>query len=154
MKRLTRIGIGGAWLAGAVLSCGVASAQTQQKAHPFSQSTRAYEMSRETVLEGKVLQYPAASTVAPWGARVTVQTGAGIVDVHLGNARLLLANHLTLSTGDTVRIVGENVAYGTSTQFLARLVQKGNQVLAVRSTRGFPLAPSGKLGQPTAGGAR
>ena len=111
-------------------------------------------MSRETVLQGKVLQYAAASPVAPLGARVTVQTGSGIVDVHLGNARLLMANHLTLSTGDTVRIVGENVAYGTSAQFLARLVQKGNQVLAVRSTRGFPLAPSGKLGQRTAGGAR
>ena len=110
-------------------------------------------MSRETALEGKVLQYTPASSVAPLGAHVTVQTASGAVDVHVGNAKRLAANHLSLSSGDSVRIVGENVTYGASTQFLARVVQKGNQILEVRSTRGFPLSPIGKVGPRTEGGA-
>ena len=153
MKRLNWIGIGGAWLAGAVLLSVVASAQTQQKPQISGPSNRAYDVGRETALEGKVVQYTEASTAPPLGAHVTVQTGTGVVDVHLGNAHLLTANHLTLSSGDTVRIVGENLAYGNGTQFVARVVQKGNQVLTVRSMRGFPLSPTGKLAQRSEGGA-
>jgi hypothetical protein len=153
-KEMTRIalGIGTAWLTCALLSAGVASAQ-QEKAQTASQRNLAYDMSRETVLEGKVLQYTPASTVAPLGAHVTIQTSSGVVDVHVGNPHRLTANHLSLASGDSLRIVGENVAYGTGTQFLARLIQKGNQILEVRTTRGIILAPVGKLGPRTEGGA-
>jgi hypothetical protein len=151
MKRLTLIGMGGAWLAGAILYSATASAQ--QKAQIVPQKNQAYDVSRESVLQGTVLTYTAAATAAPLGAHVTVQTSSGVVDVHLGNAQLLMANHFSLVSGDSVRITGENVAYGTSTQFLARVIQKGNQALAVRSVRGFPLAPSGKLGPRREGGA-
>jgi DNA/RNA endonuclease YhcR with UshA esterase domain len=151
MKRLTLIGMGGAWLAGAIFFSATASAQ--QKTQIVPQKNQAYDVSRESVLQGTVLTYTAAATAAPLGAHVTVQTSSGVVDVHLGNAQLLTANHFSLVSGDSVRITGENVAYGTSTQFLARVIQKGNQALAVRSVRGFPLAPSGKLGPRREGGA-
>ena len=152
MKRLNRIGIGGAWLAGALLLSLSASAQ-QARTQTVTQRNQGYEVSRESVLQGTVVTYTAASTTPPLGAHVTVQTSSGLVDVHLGNARLLAANHFSLASGDSVRITGEDVAYGTSNQFLARIIQKGNQALAVRSVRGFPLAPSGKLGPRTEGGA-
>jgi hypothetical protein len=152
MKRINRIGIGSAWLIGALLLSITASAQ-QQKAPTVTQRMQAYDVSRESVLQGTVLTYTAVSTTAPLGAHVTVQTGSGTVDVHLGNAQLLAASHFSLSSGDSLRIVGENVAYGTGTQFLARLVQRGNQTLAVRSVRGFPLTVGGKLGPRTEGGA-
>ncbi len=148
---MTHRWIGIAWLAGAILVSTAANAQ--QRAQTIPQRNQAYDVSRETVLEGKVIQYTQASTVAPLGPHVTVQTASGVVDVHLGNARMLEANHFTLTSGDSIRIVGENVAFGTGTQFLARVLQKGNQTLAIRSTRGFPLAPSGKSGQPVPGGA-
>jgi hypothetical protein len=64
----------------------------------------------------------------------------------LGNARLLESNHLTLSAGDAVRIVGENVPFGASMQFLARVIQKGDQVVQLRTAQGFPLRPMGKSG--------
>ena len=91
--------------------------------------------------------------MAPLGPHVTVSTGSGVVDVHLGNARLLEASHLSLSAGDSIQIVGENISYGSGTQFVARVIQKGNQTVALRTTRGFPLAPMGKLGPRTEGGA-
>ena len=151
MTRLLQGRVGIAWLAGIFLLSTIASAQ--QKAQPVAQRDLSYDMSRETVLEGKVLQFAPASSAAPLGAHVTIQTGSGVIDVHLGSARLLEANHFSLASGDSVRIVGENVAYGIGTQFLAHVIQKGNQVLAVRSARGLPLAPSGKFGPRAGGGA-
>ena len=69
--------MGIAWLAGALLVSTTATAQ--QRAQNISQRNQVYDVSRETVLEGKVIQYTQASTVAPLGPRVTVQTASGVV---------------------------------------------------------------------------
>jgi hypothetical protein len=145
--------IGAACLAGALLFAVAAYAQKQQNVTAVSEPERAYQITRETVLQGTVVKYTEASTVAPLGPHATIQTSAGVVDVHLGNARLLQANHLSLASGDTVRIVGENVVVGTNTQFVARLIQKGSQVVTLRSTRGFPLSPAVKFGPRSEAGA-
>jgi hypothetical protein len=126
-----------AWLASVFLLLAIASAQ--QKAQTVAQRNLSYDMSREVSLQGSVISYSETSSTAPFGPHVTLQTNSGVMDVHLGNARLLESNHLTLTAGDTVRVIGENVLLGSGTQFLARVIQKGNQVLALRSPQGFPL---------------
>ena len=151
MRRLICGCMGIGLVAGALMLCATAGAQQKAQAAPLRDL--AYDLGRETVVQGTVVQYVANSSVSPLGPHVTVQTSSGIVDVHLGSAQLLEASHFTLSTGDSLRIVGENVPFGSGTQFLARVVQKGNQVLAVRSTRGFPLAPTQKFGARSDGGA-
>jgi hypothetical protein len=103
-----------------------------------------YDVARESVITGKVLEYSAAGKGAPRDAHVTVQTGSGAVDAHLGNAKMLTANHLTLQAGDSVSITGETVAYGNGTVFLARVIQKGAQSVAVRSRAGMPLLPTAR----------
>jgi hypothetical protein len=133
-----------AWMAVALCCATVSTAQ--QKAQAVSLNNRAYDMSRETILEGTVVRYTPSASSKPLGAHVSLQTSSGIVDVHLGNAKLLSAHHLSLVAGDALRITGENVGYGTTTQFLARVVQKGTQSLTVRSNRGFPLSPGNKPG--------
>lgn len=102
---------------------------------------RSYNVNREVSLVGTVVKFDPASTIPPIGAHVTLQTASGPVDVHLGNAKLLAVNHMTLNAGESVRIVGENMAFGDGTYFAARLVQKGMQIVAVRNTRGFPVSP-------------
>jgi hypothetical protein len=59
---------------------------------------------------------------------------------------LLESNHLTLAAGDAIRVVGESVTSASGTQFLARLIQKGDQTLLLRNPRGFPLRPARKSG--------
>lgn len=116
---------------------------------------RAYDVNRETTLIGTVQAYTPDAQTAPLGAHVTLQTSSGVMDVHLGDARLLAASHFTIQSGDTLRIIGENVAYGKGTQFVARIVQKGTQVLTVRSVRGFPMsymAPRAGAQSKTQGG--
>lgn len=148
MKRLLGWRMGVLGLASAVLLSTIASAQ--QKAQS-SRPNSAYDLSREVSLQGTVLSFTENSSVPPLGAHLSIQTSSGVVDVHLGEAGLLQANHFTLATGDSVRIIGESLPYGSGTQFFSRIIQKGNQALALRSTRGFPLRPVPKAGKAEAG---
>jgi len=98
-----------------------------------------YDVKREGEAVGTVVAFDANSKTAPFGARATLQTSSGVIEVHLGDARLLAANHFSVETGDTLRIVGETLTTGNITLFVARIVQKGTQALAVRTVRGFPI---------------
>ena len=143
MKSKTRLLLLLFMLAGSLTLC--LSASAQQAMPSDAQLLRTYNASREISLIGTVVKYETASTVPPMGAHVTLQTASGQVDVHLGNAKLLEASHLTLNAGDNVRIVGEPMALGEGTYFAARIVQKGTQAVAVRNSKGFPLSPASTL---------
>lgn len=135
--------------AAAIALCGGAFGQ-----QPPAPATRAgeYDVKRESDVVGTVVAYAANSKTSPFGARVTVQTSSGVIEVHLGDARLLAANHFSIATGDTLRIVGETLSAGNANLFVARIVQKGTQALAVRSARGFPIpyvAPRGTQSSAT-----
>ena len=121
------------------------SASAQHAMPSDAQLLRTYSAARETSLVGTVVKYETSSAVPPMGAHVTLQTASGQVDVHLGNAKVLDSNHLTLNAGDNVRIVGEPMAFGEGTYFAARIVQKGTQAVAVRNAKGFPLTLASTL---------
>lgn len=126
-------------------------AGAQQKAQSVPQQRRSYDLSREVSLQGTVVNFLQDAAAPPLGPHVVIQTASGQIDVHLGDARLLQAHQFNLAAGDLIRVIGENVPYGTSTQFFARIIQKGNQTLTLRSVRGFPLRPAAKAGKAEAG---
>ena len=130
-------------LASSLALCFASSAQ--QATTSDSQLLRTYHANREISLVGAVVKYDTASENPPMGAHVTIQTASGQVDVHLGNAKVLEANHLALNAGDKVRIIGEPMALGEGTYFAARIVQKGTQAVAVRNVKGFPLKPASTM---------
>lgn len=127
------------WMTAAAAMALSAGVQGQQPAAAPVTRQGEYDVKRESEIVGTVVAFDANSKTAPFGARATVQTGSGLMEVHLGNARLLTANHFSIETGDTLRIVGETLAAGNANLFVARIVQKGTQALAVRTTRGFPI---------------
>jgi len=139
MKPTERIRTGVLVLAG-MLALSI-SAGAQQAAQPDARRLQSYDTGREVTLVGTVVKYEASSSTPPMGAHLLVQTASGQVDVHLGNARVLQASHLELNAGDNVRIVGEPMALGDGTFFAARIVQRGVQAVAVRTTRGFLTRP-------------
>jgi hypothetical protein len=133
-----------------ILSLGFAlalchSAGAQQSAQPDLRRPQTYEVSRELSVVGTVVKFDPASSVAPIGAHLLLQTASGPLDAHLGNAKLLEASHFDLNPGDKVRVVGESLALDGGTFFAARIVQKGAQAVAVRNTKGFPLSPASAL---------
>lgn len=114
-------------------------ARGQQPPAASTRRTGEYDLKRESEVVGTVVAYSANSKTAPFGARATVETSSGVMEVHLGDARFLAASHFSIETGDTLRIVGEPLATGNSNLFVARIVQKGTKALAVRTARGFPI---------------
>lgn len=126
-------------------SLGFSLAASAQKAMPSAERLRTYNTNREVSLVGTVVKYEANSAIPPMGAHVTLQTASGQLDVHLGNAKVLEAGHLTLKPGDSVRIVGEPLALVEGSYFAARIVQNGTLAVAVRNARGFPLSPASTL---------
>jgi hypothetical protein len=124
------------WIVGSAALALCGGAFGQQPAAPAPRAGE-YDVKRESEVVGTVVGYAANSKTAPFGARATVQTGSGLMEVHLGDARFLAANHFSIETGDTLRIVGETLATGNTSLFVARILQKGTQALAVRTTRGL-----------------
>jgi hypothetical protein len=134
MKLNIRMCLGSAAFAGALLAVSLAGAQQQSSA--VSPTNSFYDLSRETVLQGKVVSYTAESAVPPIGAHVSIQTVYGPVDVHVGSAKLLEHNGFTLAAGDSVRITGEVIFFGPSSTFAARIIENGTQSVTVRNTKG------------------
>lgn len=102
----------------------------------------AYDVARESVISGKIVQYSASSTTPPLGAHISLRTSSGTIDVHAGNAKVIQASNISLQAGDSVSITGESVQFGNGKVFVARLIQKGSQSVAVRSKNGVPLLPT------------
>jgi hypothetical protein len=141
MQKAIRIRI--AALFSALLLLFGSAAWAQQLANRPRQATMrtlAYDAAKETVVEGTVVSYTAESTTPPMGAHFILQTAAGAIDIHLGAASFLQANHFSLATGDTVRVVGVSSATRQGTVLLARVIQKAGQSLVLRTARGAPLS--------------
>ena len=129
-------------LAGGAQETAVQGRKAQVAARPAAVRARAfaYDATRETVLEGTVVGYSESTQIAPTGAHATVRTTSGDVDVHLGPASYLQAKHFSLAAGEQVRIAGVSAVVNGKDVFLARIAQKGNQVVAIRSPRGSLVA--------------
>ena len=52
---------------------------------------------------------------------------------------------MTITQGANVRFIGQSRTIGTNPIFLARLVQVGTQILAVRTEHGLPLGSGAVL---------
>jgi hypothetical protein len=142
MTRLFAGALGVSVLSAAFLFSALTHAQNAPAA---PQRAHRYDINREVSVIGIVASFSENSQTPPLGPHVVVQTASGSLDIHLGNARLLDANHFTLNSGDSVRIIGENLPFGSRTQFVARIIQKGSQALLLRSPQGVPLRPMGKI---------
>jgi len=103
----------------------------------------AYVASRETVVQGTVVNFEESSKAAPIGAHAKVQTTSGMVDVHLGPSSYLRNHHFSLASGDTVRITGSQATTRQGSVLLARTVQRGSDTISVRSPRGFVVGAGG-----------
>ncbi len=128
---------------------GVALAQ-RSNAKSVAASSGGYNITNDVSLQGTILNYTENSKTPPLGTHVLLQTSSGNVDVHLGDARLLHQAKVSLTPGMSVRFVGQSQAVGKNTVFLARLVQVGSQVVAVRSNHGLPVTPGVARGKAAA----
>jgi len=158
MRPNIKLHLSGMLTAAALFTAPLAGAQ--QKANAISsvpQANFAYDVTKESVVQGTVISYTAASDVAPIGPHAKIQTSSGVVDVHLGNPEAMKQNDIFLAAGDSVSIVGENENFGGAPVFLARVLHKGNQTVTLRNLKGIPVnakAPANAKPRNIVGGAQ
>ena len=138
--------------ASAILAAAPANAQQiKSMASKQGVSHTSYDVEHEVSVQGTVVKYTENSSTPPIGAHVSIQTSAAnTVDVFLGDARLLKQNNFSIAEGSNIRVIGETVPFGQGTIFVARLVQQGTQVVALRSTNGMPMVFAGNRGKVAA----
>jgi len=144
MQKATRVRIAGFFSALLLLlGNAVGAQQLAERPRQAAMRTLAYDATLETAVEGTVLSYTAESPTPPIGAHLVLQTAAGALDVHLGAASFLQANHFSVAKGDSVRLVGASSTTRQGTVFLVRVIQKAGQSLALRTAHGAPLSLAG-----------
>ena len=144
MRKTNRVRTAGL-LVGLLLLLGNAGYAQQLATRPQNAAARslAYDAARETTIEGAVVSYTAEAATPPISAHLVLQTSSGVLDVHLGSASYLAANHFFVAKGDSVRVVGVSSATRHGSVFLVRIIQKGQQSLALRTAKGAPLSLAG-----------
>src|SRR6266702_3196468 len=76
------------------------------------QTPGSYDIAKDVSLQGTVLNFTENSQAAPLGAHILLQTSAGNVDVHLGDARFLRLAKLNITQGASVPFVGHRSSAG------------------------------------------
>lgn len=84
------------------------------------------------------------------GEHLTILTRAGKLDVQLGPARAQSAQELGLRDGDQIEVTGCVISYEGRLVVLARQVKRGNQVMTLRTKRGYPISSRGVVGRGAA----
>ena len=74
------------------------------------------------------------------GEHLTLLTRAGKLDVQLGPPRAPSAEELGLRAGDQIEVTGCVISYKGRPVLLARQVKRGNQVMTLRTQRGYPIS--------------
>ncbi len=117
-----------------------APSHAQQKTQSTAAAEATYDARREISVQGSVVSFTTDSVTPPLGTHVLVQTSSGTLDVHLGDGKALNNAHIALKPGDSVRLIGEEIAVPTGGSFFAaRILQKGAQSVALRNARGVVL---------------
>src|ERR1700730_5948947 len=88
-----------------LLVVGAASQAARGQQKPSSSSV-IYDSARESTLIGTVVAYLSVVDKPPLGAHLPLNTGAGTVDVHIGDARFRAANHLQIQLAITCALSG------------------------------------------------
>lgn len=82
------------------------------------------------------------------GTHLLLNTDAGPLIVHVGPSAYLASKNFGLAAGDQVKIMGSKVQYQGSDFLIAKEITKGDQVLTLRDSRGFPLWSGCRRGTP------
>jgi hypothetical protein len=73
------------------------------------------------------------------GLHLVLAAPTGAIEVHVGPASFVSSNKVTFTKGDALTVIGSKVTMAGKEVVIAREIKKGDQVLTLRDTKGFPL---------------
>ena len=72
------------------------------------------------------------------GVHLTLKTDKETIPVHLGPARYVDQQGITLAAKDKIEVTGSRITFQGQPAIIAREVKKGGQVLTLRDAAGIP----------------
>jgi hypothetical protein len=117
-----------------------AMAQPMEWNDPQSAYNRIYNPYTVETLSGEVTAIDIFVPAEGWyaGVHITLKTDKESIGVHLGPQWYVDNQDFDLSVGDTVEVTGSRVMYEGEEVIIAQQIRKGNEVLMLRYTNGFP----------------
>jgi hypothetical protein len=100
-----------------------------------------YNPATETTLTGTVdsVNNVPSSGRGGGGLHLILAVPTGPIEVHVGPASFVSSKNVTFTKGDGLTVVGSKVTMAGQEVVIAREIKKGDQVLTLRDTKGYPL---------------
>jgi hypothetical protein len=100
-----------------------------------------YNPATETTLTGTIdsVNNVASSGPGSGGLHLILAVPAGPIEVRVGPASFVSSKDVTFTKGDALTVVGSKITMAGHELVIAREITKGDQVLTLRDTKGFPL---------------
>ena len=100
-----------------------------------------YNPATEATLTGTVDEVKTMPSPGKGGGGVhfMLNTGTGMMTVHVGPASFVSSKNFTFAKGDRLTVAGSKVTMDGQEVVIAREIKKGDQVLTLRDAKGFPL---------------
>lgn len=122
---------------------GAVSAQPCACCAPPGNAVGSYNGATETTLTGTVDEVktmsPANGRGVGGGLHLVLNTPSGSVAVHVGPTWYVASQNATFSKGDVLTVVGSQMTMASQEFVAAREIKKGDQILTLRDSNGFPL---------------
>lgn len=106
-----------------------------------NQADRLFDTNTVETVQGKVTAvdtYDGAKNSSP-GVHVTLQTETGDLPVHLGPSWFITNQEMQLEIGDEISVVGSRITFNDAPALVAAEITRGDDVLLLRDTEGFPV---------------
>jgi hypothetical protein len=109
-----------------------------------------YDPATETTVTGtvdEVRQVPGPGK-GPGGLHLMLRTDAGVQEIDVGPAAFVSSKSITFAKGDSLSVTGSRITRAGGAAIIAREIKKGDQLLTLRDSKGFPLWSGAMRGCP------
>lgn len=102
---------------------------------------RMYNPQTVETIRGKVVSVDKIEPIRGmnYGVHLTVNTDKETISVHLGPAWYIENQDIKIAPGDMIEVKGSRIIFDGGPVLIAMEVKKGNDVLVLRDSRGFPV---------------
>lgn len=107
--------------------------------HTIAQGSALYNPSNEILVTGTVVEtkeFACPVSEGEMGSHVMLQTGEGVVTVHLAPGRIVRSQKMSFQPGQTLSVVGSKSRITGSNDLIAREIMRGSETYILRDREG------------------
>jgi hypothetical protein len=107
--------------------------------HPSASGSALYNPANEVMVTGTVVEtreFACPVNDGEMGSHVMLQTGSGLVTVHLAPGRIIRSQKISFRPGDTLSVLGSKSRVTGNNDLIAREIMRGNETYILRNREG------------------